>query len=139
MAYAKYDYKTMLIAEHNCHEYLNIPRTSLEIKDVLSRAIKGAPTDATDFSDSFAPEDDENDWTTDVTADDHVDLYEQTKENEHRLSAAAQAAAEGLKSDNEEILRRQAEQSEAKLRKSSRKSDDNPKSSKEIEDFHDAE
>lgn len=68
-----YDWQKQLEIEANSLEYLNIPRTSLKVQDVLARSLRGAPSDVIDTSDEFDPPQPEDDWTTKPYIDDIVD------------------------------------------------------------------
>lgn len=68
-----YDWRSELVTEPNDGTYLNIPRTSLKVQDVLNRSIRGAPSDVIDTSDEFDPPQSEDDWTTKPYIDDIVD------------------------------------------------------------------
>lgn len=68
-----YDWSSELIPEANDLTYLNIPRTSLKVQDVLARSLRGAPSDVIDTSDEFDPSQEEDDWSTKPYIDDMVD------------------------------------------------------------------
>lgn len=89
MSFRNYDPKS-LKPEANNMEYLNIPRTSLSVRELMERSLRGAPIDAVDISSSFdSSPDDENDFSTTPYMDDRVDVSEQADALSSRIRARA--------------------------------------------------
>lgn len=82
-----YDWRSELVPESNDLTYLNIPRTSLKVQDVLARSLRGAPSDVIDTSDEFDPPQSEDDWTTKPYIDDIVDADVVLHEAREKLKA----------------------------------------------------
>lgn len=83
-----YNWKKQLEIEENNLEYLNIPRTSLKVQDVLARSLRGAPSDVIDTSDEFDPPQPEDDWSTKPYIDDIVDADVALHEAREKLKSS---------------------------------------------------
>lgn len=74
--------------EYNSLKYLNEPRMSLKLRDIIDRSIRGAPTDAADMTEFFDEDQPEDDWSVDRDYDDDVDMYEHKLELESKLEVS---------------------------------------------------
>lgn len=94
MSYRNYNPKKC--EEEVYTRYMNIPRTSLRMKDIVARSLRGAPVDAPDISSTFGDDVAENDWRIDAPQFmDHVDAYEHLqalKDKQARAVSEAQVA-----------------------------------------------